>query len=445
MRKRLLRSTLNTCFCLLLADVPCHAQDGQAPPKQVMDCVNAYLDFFYYLGTTPPGQDYFESLFFTGELTLDNDYYMYPRKFSSAAAYYSDIFSFLFENPSVSDLTLEKISPPGEMVITNEPDGYHVFVYKALSYYYNNSTQHYAGWQEIVVGQDAGSWKIAALHNVSGPPIPPPAPPVKRTRINTTRLVRQDRLTAKQWSELRSTIPPSARFSIELEGGALHLLHNSFSKRLPQGGGPALPDSGGMARQNGYSLGLSLHFYPTHWLQLHAGLEQLNPGLDEDRLQQQVKNYFVATGQGLKNVTVTSGAYSLHVLYAGLGFGNYNSSTFIVSVEPLIGQVYSDRVLPNDLTVHISSAQQAERATVSLGHPPFLAYGSKLSFQFGLGRNQMVRLALTGFYLQGHSPDAARKINFEDIPAGIVIPAPDLKAFGASLGVHIILHRPGRW
>ena len=445
---------------LLIASLPAKGQpDGQDEKKEFQDFIGHVIQFFYHVKTDErPPADMFYPYFDPDSVALDNQFNSKGTlSFDAATDYFLDITSFFYHN-RITDLEVHQSAPFAISYGKKGPD-YYAWVYQSFRYTYGSEKRDEHGWVELHARRSRSdrSFSILSLTKVTQPLSDigwdqVPQPPAERPRVLQPRapqppadqLVEQphaepeaDERRLKEAADRQRILaykikheikPPSSRFSLDFSFGGL----------------APVPDSGRMPHYNGGYLGnLSFHLHVHRLLDFGVGIMHIYDEMDLTAFQQSIEHYLTANHVGYQNVTATSTAFRYHMVYASFGLANYRSTRAVVALEPLIGWVYSDWFFHNQVNVGINyDGVDTQTSHISLGGAPFLAEGAKVMLQLRLDRDGMVRLQLSGYYLQGKSSAAAPLLAFTHAQQPMPAPANNLQVMAVTLGIHFTLNRP---
>ena len=201
-------------------------------------------------------------------------------------------------------------------------------------------------------------------------------------------------------------------------------------------------DSGGVAFDLGYTAGFSLHYNIARWIGVSVGYQGFKTRVDGDVLAGEVGDYLNHQGRTFDKVSISSEGYHMHALYAALSLGYLKGTRNAFKIEPMIGKVYTDFLLPNEMNIDIQYGSRLVSQKVSLKHQPFTLYGVKVDLQWGLDKNANLRLQLSGHYYWGKSAEPSQLVPIDDLPEKIRITAPDLKLAGLMVGLYINFKTP---
>ncbi|MBO9562464.1 MAG: hypothetical protein J7621_06795 [Niastella sp.] len=464
-----------------------------------MDFARQYRLFYNLIPMQPSAnslKDKFFRLFVDQPVVLYNDYFdKGTEKFSDQYLYFEDITSFLIRNNPVNKLTIT-VSDAPYIYYARKGQTCFVWLHKSFNYDYIGKKKEIEGWIKLHVRwiTDSTAFKIVAVEetvqpadtdldqvpddydkcddtelnattNLSGCPVvqAPVRKPDKLTQPDNSIIVRQENVIQRsdtvrnipppppKVKKTRKTPrPPSSRFGMEVTFGGLSTwpFNTSFSRReLLDERTNRWSDSGAMAYDVGYTAGLSIHYNLARWIGAGVGYQGLYAPIVVRELSRQVKNYLDYNRVNARDVTVNAKGYHMHLLYASLSLGYLRGTKHAFKFEPLIGQMYTDFLLPNSLEVGVTYPHKQEVQKISLKYPPFRVYGLKFTLQWGLGRYNegRVRFQLTGQYLAGKSDQPSQQIKFENLPAGVIIPSPDLKMATLQAGFHFTLKKPNNF
>lgn len=457
--------------------------------------VGHYMQLFPLLGgKSKPDVELFRPYFSRDAVTLDNQYYDGgTRGFDNALDYLVDIIEFFYAN-GIEHLQISQ-SDPGVVLYGKAGDDYYAWVYQCFTYVFRERRVDLHGWVEIHARRDPedGVLRIVAVHSVGGAPadedgdqiadvfdlcVPSPqgvetglngcplqaeepveAPvtgstqpgeqpagqeqrttrdPPKWDKIRIwTRVVKGRRVIKTQDVEMgvgetRSPRSPSSRFSLDLSYGIL---------------GEVSDDDRTVSWNNGYSGDFGLHLHATRYLDFGIGLLHLYDAMGVSGFQANIVNYLVANNVPFTNISASSDAFHYNMVYASFGVGNYRSTRVVASLEPLAGMVYSNWVFPNQLGVTIQYTGEGTPTTkFSMATRPFFGEGLKAMLQLGMDKNGMVRLQISGYYLQSNDQlGVNQELQFANSRGGVAVPEGRFRFLAAMVGLHFTLHRPGKF